>query len=223
MDKHNSNNVICPCVCYLPPENSSRHFDVNSFYDHLLADIYAYQNDGLIFVCGDFNGRCGSLEDFISGVDFLQERNVIDFKTNFYGELLIDFLVNTNMCMLNGRNFECNDYTSISVKGLAVVDYCLVSHDTLDRFSKFNVLRTSSIINNTGNLHNFASGSVPDHSILSWYIDIDNIVPVCERNDWEIEKDKFYLDSVPSLFMSDEQTLLVLSQTINRLEGGLQN
>ena len=76
MDKHNSNNVIFPCVCCLPPENSSRHFDVNSFYDHLLADIYAYQNDVLIFVCGDFNDRWCSLEDFISGMDFLHERKL---------------------------------------------------------------------------------------------------------------------------------------------------
>lgn len=89
--------VFLPCVCYLPPENSSRYFDVNSFYDNLMADIYKYQNRGLICISGDFNSRCGELEDYISGVDSVPGRNVIDFKTNLYGELCTEFLINTNM------------------------------------------------------------------------------------------------------------------------------
>ena len=65
------NFTILPCVCYLPPEHSSRYFDVNTFYEQLLMDIFKYQNDGLVFICGDFNSRCGSLHDYISGVDVL--------------------------------------------------------------------------------------------------------------------------------------------------------
>ena len=95
------NYGLIPCVCYLPPENSSRRTDANVFYDTLLADLYKYQNLGTIFICGDFNGRCGNLEDFISGVDNIEHRNVIDFKTNLYGEILIEFLINSYMCMLN--------------------------------------------------------------------------------------------------------------------------
>ena len=41
---HKSENfTILPCVCYLPPKNSSRYFDVNNFFDNLLSDIYRYQ------------------------------------------------------------------------------------------------------------------------------------------------------------------------------------
>lgn len=41
------------------------------------------------------------MDDFIVGVDELQQRNVIDFTLNKYGEHFIDFLINTNMSMLN--------------------------------------------------------------------------------------------------------------------------
>ena len=146
--KHKIDNFsLIPCVCYLPPENSSRRIDVNLYFDSLLADIYKYQKIGNIFICGDFNSRCGDLDDFISGVDCIEQRNVVDFKTNLYGELLIEFLINANMCILNGRNSISNDFTSVSVKGSAVVDYCLVSHESLSSFSSFNVIRTVDLIN----------------------------------------------------------------------------
>ena len=68
------------------------------------ACINKYQNDGDISICGDFNSRCSDLEYFIAGVDDVPQRNVVDFKTKSYGEILIDFLINTNLCILNGRN-----------------------------------------------------------------------------------------------------------------------
>lgn len=51
MKHKNSDYIIMPCVCYLPPENSSRPFDVPSlfFSDHLLTGVYQYQNEGLIY------------------------------------------------------------------------------------------------------------------------------------------------------------------------------
>ena len=101
---HKSKSLcIVPCVCYLPPENSSRYFDVNNFFDNLLSDIYKHQNEGIIYVCGDFNSRCGDLDDFIRGVACIPDRDILDFNLNKYGEMLIDFLRNTSMCFLNGR------------------------------------------------------------------------------------------------------------------------
>jgi len=95
-------------------------------------DIFEYQNDGLVFICGDFNSRCGSLHDYISGVDVLPERNTVDFTVNSYGELFIVFLINTNLCILNGRNSVKNDFRYISVKGCSVVDYCITPYDSLN-------------------------------------------------------------------------------------------
>ena len=39
------------------------------------------------------------------------------FQANKYGHSLIDFLINSNFCILNGRNSVKNDFTSVSTKG----------------------------------------------------------------------------------------------------------
>ena len=95
---------------YLPPENSSRSIDVNSFFETLLHNMYEYQNLGITLICGDFNSRCSDHEDFIAGVDCIPNRHVVDFKSNSYGDHLIQFLIDSNMCMLNGRNCIHNDF-----------------------------------------------------------------------------------------------------------------
>ena len=87
------------CVCYLPPLNSSRQIDAQSFYDCLLTNIYNYQNDGDLFICGDFNSRCGDMQAFIEGVDNIDYRKVLDYNVHKYGHFLIDFLLSSNMCM----------------------------------------------------------------------------------------------------------------------------
>ena len=52
----------------------------------------------------DFNSRCSGEEDYVVGVDELQDREVLNFHKNKCGELFCDFLRNVNYCMLNGRN-----------------------------------------------------------------------------------------------------------------------
>ena len=141
--------MLLPCVCYLPQENSSRRVDVNDFFIiYFRTFFYQFQNMGLVFISGDFNSRRGELEDFITGVDNIVPRHVIDFKSNFYGERFIDFLINANICMLNGRYNDClNYFTSVSTKGSSVVNYCIVSHNDLNRFSDFGVTSTLELIN----------------------------------------------------------------------------
>lgn len=192
--------TLLPCVCYLPPQNSSRYFDVNYFYDSLLTDVYTYQNDGMIFISGDFNSRCGELQDFIVGVDDIPERDIIDFTANAYGELFIEFLINSNMCMLNGRNCVQNDYTSVSVKGSSVVDYCITTHDNLCNFSNFSVTLTSDLINTAGNLSILAPTSIPDHSLLTWQI-VSSITntDTC-KHDVHCSYDKFDVNSINGSF-----------------------
>ena len=47
------------------------------------------------------------------------------------------------MCMKYGQKCINNDFTSVSIKGLAVVDYCFISHDNLIMFNKLIVIRAS--------------------------------------------------------------------------------
>ncbi len=112
--------VLMICVCYLPPIFSCRY--VNGAYccDTLLSHVYRMQNDGLFMICGDFNGRCRDMPDYIDeDVDTISDRNVVDMTRNVYGELLCDFLIRAVMCMLNGRKYVVNDFTC---KDASVVD-----------------------------------------------------------------------------------------------------
>jgi hypothetical protein len=169
--------VFHTCVCYFPPKNSSRQIDVNDYFDHLLSSIYVYQNDGLIFLCGDFNARIGDNNDFIEGIDVIPEREVIDFTSNMYGDKLIQFLIDSSMFVLNGRNTIQNDYTSISTKGCAVVDYCIVSQEFLNIFKDFNVLRATQIVTDVSKTTGLSPSSIPDHSIVSLILDLSSLIP----------------------------------------------
>lgn len=84
---------IALCVCYLPPSDSSRHVDSELFYCKLLEQVYAYQNIGQLFICGDFNSRVGCDTDYIESADDVRPRDIIDHVSNSNGDLLIDFLV----------------------------------------------------------------------------------------------------------------------------------
>ena len=66
----NVNDCFCICVCYLPPENSTRAIHVNELFDTVITQMYTYQNYTIQFICGDFNSRCSDMEDYIAGVDF---------------------------------------------------------------------------------------------------------------------------------------------------------
>ena len=67
------------------------------------------------------------------------------------------------MCILNGRNYLNNGFTLVSVKGSSVVDYCLVSHESLSIFICFEVISTVDLISRTRSISTVAgefSGSL---------------------------------------------------------------
>jgi len=217
--------TLIPCVCYLPPENSSRVFDVHAFFDNLLTDYYSFYKDGLVFICGDFNSRCGDLEDFIAGIDNIPLRIPRDFKANYYGELFIEFLINCNMCMLNGRfSTDHDNFTSVSSKGASVVDYCVVPHSDLYLCQNFKVLPVTNLINAIPGLNQCATSGLPDHNMITWNIstgelNMDNI-ETC--NSIEHGSIKFDLHSIPYSFLSSAHTVQLINGTIDKIEQGLQ-
>ena len=83
-------------------------------------------------------------EDVIAGIDDIVPRSVKDFKLIFYGERFIELFINTNMCLLNGKfDNDQDNLTSVSTKGSAVVDYCIVTHSNFSQFSDFRVTNTN--------------------------------------------------------------------------------
>ncbi len=74
--KESSETIITACVCYLPPEYSTRYVDAHDFFDTLLLQLHNYHSSGVTYVCGDFNSRCGNLLDYVEDVDALSNRDV---------------------------------------------------------------------------------------------------------------------------------------------------
>ena len=99
-------------------------------------------------------------------MDKIAPRDIVDYKTSQYSDVFLDFLLSANLCILNGRTFTKNDFTSISQRGYAVVDYCIVPYEQLDRFSDFSAERATKLISEAVNINSFDSFSIPDHSFL---------------------------------------------------------
>ncbi|CAC5362699.1 unnamed protein product [Mytilus coruscus] len=92
-------NCFYTCVIYLPPEFSSRSINAHNFFDVLMEQIYTIPNGKLVYLCGDFNSRIGDMDDFITGIDNLTKRDVIDYTVNSYGKIFNDFLTNASLIM----------------------------------------------------------------------------------------------------------------------------
>jgi hypothetical protein len=165
---------VCLCVCYLPPKTSSYKVEGDIFFDTLLEQIYCYQNEGIVCICGDINARYGIQQDYIEGVDDVKPREIIDYGENNYGDLFLDHLITTNMSMLNGRFNNNNGFTQISQKGKSVVDYVWTPFEQLHHYANFTVNSMSDIINKYDIV---IPNAIPDHSVLNWQLLVpDNVI-----------------------------------------------
>ena len=156
-------------------------------------------------------------------MDIIPERQVIDFTANRHGELLCEFLIDTNCCMLNGRNpdMSANEFTCIRSLGSSVVDYCLVPHEDLDKFTDFKVCKVSELINKSEILNTLdANTSKPDHSILTWRADFGYIYEGCSKTSVKSEYTKFDR-TIPNTFLIDY--IDELSAVIQDIEGKVKS
>ena len=158
-------------ICYIPPELSGRSVNVEEIYERIGDQILNYKEMGKVILCGDFNGRCGSIQESVVadfGVEIVQERKVVDLVKNYSGELLMELMQDHNMCMLNGRgNDNSNNFTCISGRGKSVVDYCITPIDNMNDLKNFEIVTMNDFceISNSDILTR-----KPDHSLLRWAI-----------------------------------------------------
>ena len=95
----------------------------------------------------------------------INHREHIDKPVNSHGKALLDFLLTSDMCVLNGRSGpERNQYASISVRGMAVVDYCLVPHEGLKDYQDFTITSMPEVMEKRLQV----DATLFDHSVLSW-------------------------------------------------------
>jgi hypothetical protein len=216
------------CVCYLPPVDSTRYVDSDTFFSTLRDHVYTYQNDGVVYMCGDFNSRPGDKSDYIVGVDDVPERHVVDHIANSYGEQLIDFLIDCNFCMLNGRVGNNNDYTYVSVNGRSTVDYVLVPHEQLQQTTDFAVRRMSDLIS-AGRAR--VPDKLPDHSLLEWTVDLSGFGVQVTSGHGHSEggvstqcpsTTRFNTKNIPGDFLSSTELLQSVTDTIQHIEDQIQ-
>ena len=205
-------------MCYLPPSESTRLNDPELFYSTMLEQVYSYQNEGRVYICGDFNSRVGDASEFIEGVDDVTPREIIDHSSNVNGDLFIDFLVDSGMCMVNGR-VGLNDFTHVSHRGKSVVDYVCVPYEQLSFVTDFQVHLMSDII---GVLNCPGVTKIPDHSVLTWTAVSCSKRTEARNNDSSRKSQVYNTCNVPETFLNDDSSFDRVVAAIEKIERDLE-
>ena len=149
------NKDLYVCTVYNNPYSSGSN---NCAFLQLQKDIERFSNLGEILLCGDFNARTASLDDFVNS-DYISthihtgegysmdkpvhniRRQNKDVKTNTWGKELLNLCKGANLRILNGRTMGdlYGDFTYYKNKARSAVDYVIVGKTFLDKISHFKV------------------------------------------------------------------------------------
>ena len=155
------------------------------------------------------------MPDHIEGVDSIPSRNVVDFTKNSYGEYLCKFLIDSNCCILNGRQYNNNDFTFVSTRGRSVVDYFIVPYENLEKCNNFKVYRPSDVFNPTNGIE---SKLIPDHSIIACEYTLQGLGSATQdgvtNSTLERTFKKFNLSNIPLNFCAEDEARQVLEALI---------
>ena len=141
------------CQVYFPDSKSKMKDETGEKVDHLeLLENYVlqFQNQGKIFISGDFNCRCGSeSNDILSFDKYLDNESDLFFDLPFRqskdsvidkrGSNLQLFCQVVDLCIANGR-IESGELTYCSKRGQSVVDYLLCDFFDMQLLKDFKIL-----------------------------------------------------------------------------------
>ena len=154
------------CVSYLPPEGSSTGNNAQEFYDSLLSQLYQHYDGSPTVICGDVNARIGTKQD-CDGDNSIRARVAMDTISKPYGDHFLNFVNDSNMCIVNGRFAPASDnYTYISTRGKSVVDYFLVPKLQLHYVSDFSVTTVTDATEQY-DITLDMNTKIPDHSLVN--------------------------------------------------------
>ena len=177
-----------------------------------------------MIILGDFNVRIGPMSDTVYDCDSILERTIIDKRINQHGHEFIEFLTESKCCVLNGRCDNCDDnFTSVSRKGKAVVDYICVPHDMLNKYKYFKVITVQSIVDENS-LHGLLGerSRLPDHSVICTEFET-NHSNCCADNNENAPRNRYNLKKMPSDFMTSELCRATISNIITSIETAREN
>ena len=200
------------CVCHLPPAESTRHVDAETFCCSLLEQVYAYQNMGQMFICSDVNSRVGTDTDYIKDMDDMRPRDTIDHMSNSNGDRLLDFLLDCGICMVNGRICE-NKFTHVSHRENSAVDYILTPYEQLIRINDFSITYMSDLINT---FQMQGSSKIPDNYPLTWSFTVSNSNNIyCVNIDQPAGKPNYNTSRNYESFLTDTEVRIRVNTTID--------
>ena len=164
------------CACYLPPIGSSRGDQSIEFFDTIKALIIDNYHMEDFVICGDFNARCGNMDE-TSGLEGgpVPARVAVDMTSNQLGKELIATLKALDLCILNGRFAPNEDgHTSISNLGMSVVDYIITPVKSFSSLHNFKVLDPFQVATESNIV---IDSSMPDHRILAVHLALNKARP----------------------------------------------
>ena len=208
-----SKTSIGICACYLPPIGSSRGDQSLEFFDSIKALIIDNYHMEDFIICGDFNARCGNMDE-TSGMEGgpVPARVAVDMTSNQLGKELIATLKALDLCILNGRFSPSEDgHTSISSRGMSVVDYIITPVKSFNSFHNFKVLDPFQVATE-GNID--IDSSMPDHRILAVQLALNRTPPYR----YSYSKGKKSVKRMPENFMLDPGTVDRLEALVDMLE-----
>ncbi|XP_075159386.1 uncharacterized protein LOC142232535 [Haematobia irritans] len=140
IELHSKDTIINLIPIYLRPASWDKDF-------YQLQNIFLDTNVINPILIGDFNGRIGEYQqelDLIYAARFragLEARRTKDTIINRNGKLIIEFITDNNMIILNGRTNgdEEGNLTYISHIGESVIDICSVSNELLNYIESFQI------------------------------------------------------------------------------------
>ena len=212
--------------CYLPPEDSAWGRSDTDFYGHLLSQIYYHNYVDCVAVCGDLNGRVGNMPDYLEGTDDVSPRTILDNSRNKHGSSLIEFLHESKLCITNGRiTPELDNFTSVSTKGRAVVDYIAISQEYINMCDSCEVL----LVNDLLEKHQIYAligdkSKPPDHSIVSLSLctmqsvtsETNGVNINCIQKP-DVSRKRYYFNEIPHEFLNSERWQTVIDNLSDKI------
>ena len=152
---------IFMAVVYAAPASSYAPLNVDVF-ETLENDLALYNSLGSCFLCGDFNGRTATENDYCLNDNFfsvsssdgyvldraIQRNNVDPHLPDSHGKKLLSLCKATGMRILNGRTFgdyfgQCTCYSHNGSP--SVIDYMLADNELLNKIECFHVNNPSDM------------------------------------------------------------------------------
>ena len=121
-----------------------KYVNIDFFFSLLENYIFEFENQGFLYIVGDWNSRVGSRNDFIVCDEFnscidddeytpdpYMPRSTMDHVCNGFGTRMLDLCKSTGLRIVNGRLFNDlhGQFTYVESNSMSVMDYLVSKPD----------------------------------------------------------------------------------------------